>query len=77
MAQHKVVFLLVPASGEGKDRKTYFNRAGVAFENKDGSLNVKLDMFPGLTFNIRESLPANGNGNSERAETVAAPDKPF
>jgi hypothetical protein len=51
---HKVVYLLVQAKGEGKEDKTYFNRAGVAFENRDGSLNVKLDLFPGLTFQIRE-----------------------
>jgi hypothetical protein len=53
----KVVFLLVPGKGTGKDQKTYFNRAGVAFENRDGSLNVKLDLFPGLTFQIREQEP--------------------
>jgi|GEM_PF-3156634 len=53
--KQKVVFLLVPGKGEGQDRKTYFNRAGVAFENRDGSINVKLDMFPTLTFNIREN----------------------
>jgi hypothetical protein len=47
---HKVVYLLVPGKGD----KTYFNRAGVAFENSDGSLNVKLDMFPDLTFQVRE-----------------------
>ena len=50
MANNKVVYLLVP----GKDDRTYFNRAGVAFENRDGSLNVKLDMFPALTFQVRE-----------------------
>jgi hypothetical protein len=54
VANHKTVYLLVPGKGEGKDQKTYFNRAGVAFENNDGSINVKLDMFPQLTFQIRE-----------------------
>lgn len=53
-SKHKVVYLLVPAKGEGSDRKTYFNRAGVAFVNNDGSFNLKLDMFPDLTFQIRE-----------------------
>ena len=47
----KTIYLLVK-NGE----KTYFNRAGVAFApNRDGSINVKLDMFPELTFQIRES----------------------
>ena len=54
MANHKVVYLLVPGKGEGTEQKTYFNRAGVAFDNRDGSVNVKLDMFPDLTFQIRE-----------------------
>jgi hypothetical protein len=53
-AKPLTVFLLVPAKGEGREKKTYFNRAGVAFENNDGSINVKLDMFPDLTFQIRE-----------------------
>ena len=55
--KQKVVFLMVP----GPDRKTYFNRAGSAFVNKDGSLNLKLDFFPQLVFNIRDPKP-NGNG---------------
>ena len=46
----KVLYLLVK-NGE----KTYFNRAGVAFApNKDGSINIKLDLFPGLTFQLRD-----------------------
>ena len=52
------VYLLVPGKGTGEDQKTYFNRAGVAFENRDGSVNVKLDMFPQITFQVRESQPA-------------------
>jgi len=56
-SKQKTVYLLVPGKGTGKDQKTYFNRAGVAFENHDGSLNVKLDLFPGLTFQIREAPP--------------------
>lgn len=58
------VFLLVPAKGEGKDRKTYFNRCGVAFINQDHSINVKLDMFPSLTFQVREAQP-----NGKKDET--------
>jgi hypothetical protein len=61
VAKQKTVYLLVPAKGQGKDQKTYFNRAGVAFENRDGSINVKLDMFPGVTLQIRDQpeQPAN------------------
>lgn len=46
----KTIFLLVK-NGE----KTYFNRAGVAFTpNRDGSINFKLDLFPGVTFQMRD-----------------------
>ncbi|MGA9769043.1 MAG: hypothetical protein WBV94_08385 [Blastocatellia bacterium] len=34
--------------------KTFFRRCGVAFVNSDGSLNVKLDMFPTLKLHIRD-----------------------
>lgn len=37
--------------------KTFFRRCGVAFVNSDGSLNVKLDMFPQLKLHIRDELP--------------------
>lgn len=54
---------LLSKVGEGKNQKTYFNRAGVAFdENKDGSQNFKLDMFPQLTFQIRENK-SDGDDN--------------
>jgi hypothetical protein len=29
-----------------RDGKSYFNRIGVSFDNKDGSINVLLDAFP-------------------------------
>ena len=48
-----VVYLIVK-QGQGKSQKTYWNRAGAAFTNNDGSINVKLDLFPGVTFQIRE-----------------------
>lgn len=38
--------------------KTFFRRCGVAFVNGDGSLNVKLDMFPTLKLHIRDEFPA-------------------
>jgi hypothetical protein len=46
----KTIYVLVK-NGE----KTYFNRAGVAFTpNKDGSVNFKLDLFPGVSFQMRD-----------------------
>ena len=38
-------------------RKSYWNRAGVAFENKDGSFTFKLDILPQTKFQLREKKP--------------------
>jgi hypothetical protein len=41
-----------------RNEKTYWNRIGVAFTNKDGSINVKLDALPiGGTLQIRDWEP--------------------
>lgn len=32
--------------GEGDDKKTFWTRVGVAFENRDGSWNLRFDFFP-------------------------------
>lgn len=32
--------------GEGEDEKTFWTRVGVAFENRDGSWNLKFDFLP-------------------------------
>ena len=37
--------------------KSYWNRAGVAFENKDGSFTFKLDILPQTKFQLREEQP--------------------
>jgi hypothetical protein len=59
----KTVYLLSRV-GNGNKQKTYFNRAGVAFdENRDGSVNFKLDLYPGLTFQIRENRSDADEGN--------------
>jgi len=49
MATVKDVFVI-----EKDGDKTYWRNVGVAFVNKDDSLNVKLYMFPGLNLQIRE-----------------------
>jgi hypothetical protein len=35
--------------------KTYFNRCGVGFKNKDGSINFKLDVLGDTQLHIREA----------------------
>ncbi len=63
---HKIVYLLVER-GTGDYRKTYWRELGAAYECRDGSWNLKLDIHPGLTFNIR-----NPKSNAEREETEPA-----
>lgn len=53
-----------------KDEKGFWSRIGVAFENKDGSLNLKFDYFPTnpeTTIQVREQEP--------REEITAEPPK--
>jgi hypothetical protein len=45
----KTLFLLVK-QGE----RTFWNRHGVGFLNQDGSVNIKIDLFPELTFQLRD-----------------------
>lgn len=45
---------------ENGDQK-YYHNVGVAFDCKDGSVNVKLYTQPGLILNIKER-PAKQNG---------------
>lgn len=45
----KILYLLTK-SGE----RTFWNRAGVGFINNDGSINVKMDMFPDVSFQLRD-----------------------
>ncbi len=53
MADFKIVYLIIER-GMDPNRQTLWRSAGIAFKCRDGSLNVKLDIHPGLTFNIRD-----------------------
>lgn len=35
--------------GEGDEKKTFWTRIGVAFENRDGSYNLRFDFIPTRT----------------------------
>jgi len=54
MTEYKVVYLIVER-GLAPNKQTFWRVAGSAFVCRDGSLNMKLDIHPGLTFNIREA----------------------
>lgn len=49
MAKRKEIFVI--QEGEGK---SYWHRCGVGFVNKDGSVNLKLDLFPGVSMQLRD-----------------------
>ncbi|HLY40442.1 MAG TPA: hypothetical protein VKR52_04470 [Terracidiphilus sp.] len=49
MAKPNIVYVI-----QEEGDKKYWHRAGVAFVNRDGSLNLKLDLFPNLQLQVRE-----------------------
>lgn len=67
MSDYKLVYLIIQHGTEAS-RQTFWRPAGVAYVCRDGSLNVKLDIHPGLTFNIRDP---KSNGEREEANTAA------
>lgn len=64
MADRKIVYLILER-GMPPNKQTFWRNAGVAYECRDGSLNVKLDIHPGLTFNVRDP---KSNGETEENE---------
>ena len=61
-AKMKVVYV-ISGSGERK----FWNRVGVAFVNRDGSLNCKLDSLPvGGELHIRDYVPRDERGSTPR-----------
>lgn len=60
MPKSKDVFVIQPASEEGK--KSFWRKCGVAFVNRDGSLNLRLDLFPGVQLQIRDKKEKPKNG---------------
>lgn len=37
-----------------RDGQKHWRTCGVAFQNRDGSINLKLDLFPDLSLQVRE-----------------------
>ena len=52
MAQQMDVFVIQPNPNDA--RKAFWHRCGVGFVNKDGSINLKLDLFPNVQLQVRE-----------------------
>ena len=55
MSTKKHTIYVINTSESGK---SYWNRAGVAFGNRDGSFTFKLDILPQTKFQLREEKPA-------------------
>lgn len=70
MADYKIVYAVVERLG-----KRHWLRIGMAFVNRDGSLNVKLDALPlNGQLQIREqSMPAQRDGEEPAPPPVSAP----
>lgn len=74
MSDYKIVYLIVERGIE-PNRQVFWRPAGNAFVCRDGSLNLKLDMYPGLNFNIRDPKSNGGRElihDSEEADKGAA-----
>jgi hypothetical protein len=74
MSDYKVVYLIVE-SGSYMNRQTFWRVAGNAYVCRDGSLNLKLDIHPGLRFNIRDPK-SNGERLDAEADTWPTPNRP-
>ena len=76
MSQHQVVYLIVE-SGQNGNKRVNWRVAGSAYECRDGSFNMKLDMHPGLTFNIRYPKSNGERQDAEKSDvSQEVPDKP-
>ena len=52
------IFQLIPYQN-GDERKTAWKEVGVGFApNRDGSINLKLHLFPGVQFQLRKEEEA-------------------
>ena len=56
--------------------KSYWNRAGVAFGNRDGSFTLKLDILPQTKFQLREEKPAREGGGAPSSGSPRQPGRP-
>lgn len=44
--KNKMQIVAAVERGDGDNKKSYWTRIGIAFENKDGSYNMLFDYFP-------------------------------
>jgi len=62
----KLVAAIARRTGDGETVKTYWNQIGVAFQNRDGSWNLRFDYLPArmaeTTIQLREFDTKEDNG---------------
>ena len=73
MSTTKHTIYVINTSESGK---SYWNRAGVAFENKDGSFTLKLDILPQTKFQLREETPSLKGEAAREQPTRRQPGRP-
>lgn len=54
-------------------RKPFFNLAGVAFDNRDGSINFNLHIFPGVRFHVGIPKVVTGEETPQDSGTTGEP----
>jgi len=68
--EHKVVYVIEESKG-----KSYFTKVGVAFVNRDGSLNVKLTALPvNGQLHIRDYVPREGERAQSQQQQLEFPE---
>jgi hypothetical protein len=68
-ATMKQIFLIVQGNGD----KNYWKNVGVAFENKDGSLSLKIDFLPNLSLQVRERDEQEHDGDVQEPKADKPP----
>lgn len=54
---YRIVSQIIEVPG----RRPFFQKCGVAFDNKDGSINLNLHMFPNVQLHVGISKVVNGD----------------
>jgi hypothetical protein len=61
--------------GEGEEKKTFWTRIGVAFENRDGSYNLRFDFLPArletTTVQLRDFEPKDKDKDKDKEKDAA------
>ena len=61
--------IVVPVETKGR---THWRQAGVAFESSEGAYNIRLDVFPGVTFRLCDFKSSSSSG-TETADEGSQP----